>query len=104
VRRKSCISTYKGHTKGISVIRFSPDGRWLCSGAEVLDHCMIMGPVYHLEDVDSVTYDRHVRFQGSSRSYLTTSLRCQDGTVKLWDLAAGKLMQAFLHPLTTGGA
>ena len=26
VRKKMCIQTYKGHTKGICVLRFSPDG------------------------------------------------------------------------------
>jgi katanin p80 WD40 repeat-containing subunit B1 len=34
VRRKGCIQTYKGHTKAINIIRFSPDGRWVISGGD----------------------------------------------------------------------
>ena len=32
IRKKGCIHTYKGHTRGISTIRFTPDGRWVVSG------------------------------------------------------------------------
>ena len=34
IRRKSCIQTYKGHTKGVRQIVFSPDGRWVVSGGD----------------------------------------------------------------------
>lgn len=34
IRRKGCIHTYKGHTRGVNVIRFTPDGRWVVSGGE----------------------------------------------------------------------
>lgn len=29
-----CIHTYKGHTRGVNTIRFTPDGRWVVSGGE----------------------------------------------------------------------
>ena len=32
IRKKGCIQTYKGHSQGISTIKFSPDGRWVVSG------------------------------------------------------------------------
>ena len=34
IRRKACIQTYKGHAAGLSVVRFSPDGKWVVSGDE----------------------------------------------------------------------
>lgn len=34
IRRKGCIHTYKGHTRGVNAIRFTPDGRWIVSGGE----------------------------------------------------------------------
>ena len=32
IRKKGCIHTYRGHTKGVSTIKFTPDGRWVVSG------------------------------------------------------------------------
>lgn len=32
IRNKERIRTYKGHSGGISTIRFTPDGRWVVSG------------------------------------------------------------------------
>ncbi|GJU11045.1 katanin p80 WD40 repeat-containing subunit B1 homolog isoform X2 [Tanacetum coccineum] len=34
IRRKGCIHTYKGHTRGVNAIRFTPDGRSVVSGGE----------------------------------------------------------------------
>jgi WD40 repeat protein len=34
IRRKRCIHTYKGHDRGINVVKFSPDGRWVVSGGD----------------------------------------------------------------------
>lgn len=34
LRRKGCIYTYRGHSKSINSIRFSPDGQWIASGGE----------------------------------------------------------------------
>ncbi|XP_061363012.1 katanin p80 WD40 repeat-containing subunit B1 homolog KTN80.1-like isoform X2 [Gastrolobium bilobum] len=32
IRKKGCIHTYKGHSQGVSTIKFTPDGRWVVSG------------------------------------------------------------------------
>ncbi|XP_020878157.1 uncharacterized protein LOC110227631 isoform X2 [Arabidopsis lyrata subsp. lyrata] len=34
IRKKGCIHTYKGHTRGVNVLRFTPDGRWTVSGGK----------------------------------------------------------------------
>lgn len=34
LRKKGPIHTYKGHTRGVNVLRFTPDGRWVVSGGE----------------------------------------------------------------------
>jgi len=36
IRRKNCIHTYKGHTQGVNAIRFTPDGRWVCLVAKMI--------------------------------------------------------------------
>jgi katanin p80 WD40 repeat-containing subunit B1 len=32
IRKKRCIHTYKGHTRRIDVLKFTPDGKWIISG------------------------------------------------------------------------
>ncbi|TPP56571.1 Katanin p80 WD40 repeat-containing subunit B1 [Fasciola gigantica] len=34
VSRKGCINTYRGHSGGVNMVRFSPDGNWVVSGGE----------------------------------------------------------------------
>ncbi len=34
LRRKDCIQTYKGHSKGVKRLSISPDGKWVASGCE----------------------------------------------------------------------
>ena len=34
IRRKTCISTYKRHTRGVTKTAFSPDGRLIASSAQ----------------------------------------------------------------------
>ena len=50
VRRKGCIHTYKGHDRGVTEVKFSPDGRWVCSGAEdgsiKVHTCMLIFDIY----------------------------------------------------------
>lgn len=48
IRRKGCIHTYKGHTRGINSIKFSPDGRWVVSGGE--DN-IVKVRTLHLDDI-----------------------------------------------------
>jgi len=53
VRHKRCIQTYKGHTRYVTDVGFSPDGQWVASCSKL------------------------------------------DGTVKIWDLIAGKMIHSF---------
>jgi katanin p80 WD40 repeat-containing subunit B1 len=32
VRRRGCVQTFRGHSRGVSKVAFSPDGRWVVSG------------------------------------------------------------------------
>jgi WD40 repeat protein len=32
VCRRDCIQTYRGHTKELTSIQFSPDGKWIVTG------------------------------------------------------------------------
>lgn len=34
IRKKGSIHTYKGHTRGIKTVKFTPDGRWVVTGGE----------------------------------------------------------------------
>ncbi|PRQ28811.1 putative transcription factor WD40-like family [Rosa chinensis] len=60
IRKKGCIHTYKGHTQGISTIKFTPDGRWVVSGGfdnvlKVWD--LTAGKLLH----DFKFHERHIR-------------------------------------------
>lgn len=46
IRKKGCIHTYKGHTRGVNVLRFTPDGRWVVSGGE--DNIVKVGSCFHV--------------------------------------------------------
>jgi katanin p80 WD40 repeat-containing subunit B1 len=32
VRQRACVHTYSGHTRAVTRLGFSPDGRWVVSG------------------------------------------------------------------------
>ena len=34
IRRKGCIFTYKGHSRCVNQLKFSPDGQWIASAGE----------------------------------------------------------------------
>ncbi|KAH0866459.1 hypothetical protein HID58_083670 [Brassica napus] len=57
IRKKGCIQTYKGHTRGISTVKFTPDGRWLVSGG--LDNVVKLLHEFKFHDGPIRSLDSH---------------------------------------------
>ncbi|OMO93691.1 hypothetical protein CCACVL1_06383 [Corchorus capsularis] len=86
IRKKGCIHNYKGHTRGVNAIRFTPDGRWVVSGGE-----------------DSIVKDHEGQIQCLDfhpHEFLLV-MGSSDRTVKFWDLETFKLIGS-AGPETTG--
>lgn len=93
---KKHIFTWKGHTKGISCLRFFPiSGHLLLSGS--MDNQIKIWEVYHDRSLLR-TFQGHSRpirdlsFSQDGRSFLSTSF---DKTIKLWDTELGKCLNCF---------
>ncbi|XP_051125731.1 katanin p80 WD40 repeat-containing subunit B1 homolog KTN80.2-like isoform X2 [Andrographis paniculata] len=85
IRKKGCIHTYKGHTRGISNIRFTPDGRWVVSGG--LDNVvkvwdLTAGKLLH----DFKFHEGHIRSLEFHPLEFLLASGSADKTVKFWDL------------------
>lgn len=91
LRRRGCISNYRGHILTVNSVRFSPDGLWLASGGD--DGVVKLWDVRvgrllqefrdHLGSVLSVEFHPHEFLLASGSS---------DGTVNFWDLEKFQLV------------
>lgn len=85
IRRKTCIQTYKGHTRGVRQIIFSPDGRWVVSGGDdgvVKLWDLTMGRLVH-------EFTQHSAPISALAIHPTEFLMASasvDRTLRLWDL------------------
>ncbi|KAF2303405.1 hypothetical protein GH714_018002 [Hevea brasiliensis] len=91
IRKKGCIHTYKGHTQGISTIRFTPDGRWVVSGG--LDNVvkvwdLTAGKLLH----DFKFHEGHIRSIDFHPLEFLLATGSADRTVKFWDLETFELI------------
>ncbi|KAL1457730.1 hypothetical protein WDU94_007924 [Cyamophila willieti] len=85
LRRKGCIYTYRGHSKSINSIRFSPDGQWIASGGEdgvvriwdLRAGKRISDLTQHSAPVTDVVFHPHEFLLASSSA---------DRTINFWDL------------------
>ncbi|XP_021294027.1 katanin p80 WD40 repeat-containing subunit B1 homolog isoform X3 [Herrania umbratica] len=100
IRKKGCIHTYKGHTRGISTIRFTPDGRWVVSGGfdnvvKVWD--LTAGKLLH----DFKFHEGHIRSIDFHPLEFLLATGSADRTVKFWDLETFELIGSS-RPEATG--
>ncbi|XP_030543606.1 katanin p80 WD40 repeat-containing subunit B1 homolog KTN80.4 isoform X2 [Rhodamnia argentea] len=100
IRKKGCIHTYKGHTRGISTIRFTPDGRWVVSGGydnvvKVWD--LTAGKLLH----DFKFHENHIRSMDFHPLEFLLATGSADRTVKFWDLETFELIGSS-RPEATG--
>ncbi|GFZ03103.1 transducin/WD40 repeat-like superfamily protein [Actinidia rufa] len=91
IRKKGCIYTYNGHTQGISIIKFTPDGRWVVSGGfdnavKVWD--LTAGKLLH----DFKFHEGHIRSLDFHPLEFLLATGSADGTVKFWDLETFELI------------
>ncbi|EPY53864.1 splicing factor Prp17 [Schizosaccharomyces cryophilus OY26] len=93
---KKHIHTWKGHTKGVSCLRFFPtSGHLLLSGS--LDSAVKIWDVYHDRSLIRTFHGhskpiRDLSFNQSGNSFLSVGF---DKTIKLWDTETGKCQQQF---------
>ncbi|XP_039686177.1 katanin p80 WD40 repeat-containing subunit B1 homolog KTN80.2 isoform X2 [Medicago truncatula] len=90
-RKKGCIHTYKGHSQGISTIKFTPDGRWVVSGGfdnvvKVWD--LTAGKLLH----DFNFHDGHITSLDFHPLEFLLATGSADRTVKFWDLESFELI------------
>ncbi|GJX16113.1 transducin/WD40 repeat-like superfamily protein [Tanacetum coccineum] len=91
IRRKGCIHTYKGHTRGVNAIRFTLDGRSVVSGGEdnnvnlwdLTAEKLLHKFKYHQGQVQCIDFHPHEFLMATGSA---------DKTVKFWDLETLKLM------------
>ncbi|TVU02384.1 hypothetical protein EJB05_52118 [Eragrostis curvula] len=85
IRKKRCIHTYKGHTRRINVLKFTPDGRWIVSGGadnsiKIWD--LTAGKLLH----DFILHEGPVNCLDFHPHEFLLATGSADKTVKFWDL------------------
>eukprot|EP00775_Hariotina_reticulata_P007929 gene7929-8125_t len=91
LRRKDCINTFKGHTKGIKKLAISPDGKWVCSGSEngeIKLWDMQTGRVVK----DGWSHDNSITGIEFHPSEFILATSGMDRVVRIWDLETWELM------------
>ena len=84
------------HSNGVQSIEFSPDGKWIASGAydnsarvwDVRTGELVLGPFEHREPVVNVTFS-------PDGTLLLTA--CLDGAARVWDCNTGKPVCTLQH-------
>ena len=85
IRRKTCIQTYKGHTRGVRQIIFSPDGRWVVSGGDdgvVKLWDLTMGRLVH----EFTQHSAPISALAIHPTEFLMASASMDRTLRLWDL------------------
>jgi katanin p80 WD40 repeat-containing subunit B1 len=93
IRKKGCIQTYKGHSKGINTIHFSPDGRWVISGGadglvklwDLTAGKLLHDFAHHEDAITALEFHPH-------EFLLATGSK--DCTVKFWDLETFEIVSS----------
>ena len=89
-----CLKTFQGHSKWVSSVAFSPDGRTLVSGSE--DYTLKLWSVSSGECLK--TFQEHsdsvfgVAFSPDGRTVVSGS---EDFTLKLWSVSSGECLKTF---------
>ncbi len=93
---KSCIHTFRGHTKGISTLKLLPRSGHLLLSAS-LDHTVKLWDVYHDRKclrtfMGHSKAVRDIAFSNDGRRFLSAGY---DRQVKLWDTETGQCLDSF---------
>ncbi|XP_039019727.1 katanin p80 WD40 repeat-containing subunit B1 homolog KTN80.1-like isoform X2 [Hibiscus syriacus] len=91
IRKKGCTHTYKGHTRGISTIRFTPDGRWVVSGG--FDNVVKVWDLTAGKLLNEFKFhEGHISSLDFHPLEFLLATGSADGTVKFWDLETFELI------------